>query len=80
VPLSTSGEGRPHPAAPRANEDQSVIPGLREPLQVPAQFRRYLLRERHPPTSGLRLRVVVDQLSAVGLGGGDHDTNREQRD
>jgi hypothetical protein len=42
------------PDALRADEHEPVVSRLGEPLQVPAQFRRDLLRERDPTAPGLR--------------------------
>jgi hypothetical protein len=50
-----SPEGRsPQPATFGADEHQAVVSRLGEPLQVPARFRRDLLRERDLAPPGLR--------------------------
>jgi hypothetical protein len=57
------------PSAFRANEDEALGAGSGEALQVVANLRRDVLRERDYPDTGARLRVVVDQMPAVRLCG-----------
>jgi len=54
-------------AAQRAHKNQSVVAGLGEALQMPAQFVRNLAREGNGPAASARLGLLLDQLAVVHL-------------
>ena len=59
----------PQPSAERAHEDQAVVAGLGETLEMPAQLVRDLARDCDRPAASARFRLLLDQLAVVHLCG-----------